>query len=257
MSGSHRNNTLKTPLYGNCHVQNPDGVHIFNCGEKKARWYLKRNLAVVIEQNPFTIRLTFIPHGNGHANDDFYLQERDNICVCCGSSAELTKHHVVPFMYRKFFTENLKDHTSYDILPLCYECHENYEEHAQQFKRELAIEYAAPKTEIKTLDVELKNVCMAASALLLHKTSIPLVRQEYLMEVLRKYYGREVVETELQEIANIRYNVDRPEYKPEGQVVVERLEDIEVFVKRWRRHFLLTLKPEYMPQHWTPDRPIL
>lgn len=252
-----RNNTLKIPLYGNCRVENPDGIHIFNCGDKKAQWYLKRNLAKKINEEPLVIRLTFIPNGQGHAADSFYLQKRQNNCVCCGREEEMTKHHVVPYMYRRFFPDHLKNHTAYDILPLCHSCHEDYEIFAQQLKTEIAIELSVMKEDVKVVDFELKNVCMAASALLLHRDLIPSVRYEYLMDIVRKYYGHhEVTTAELEEASHLRYNTKRDTYKPEGQAVVESLDSIEAFVKRWRRHFITTMFPQHMPEHWTVDRPL-
>ena len=250
-----RNNTLKIPLYGNCRVQNPDGVHIFNCGEKKANWYLKRNLADIIQENPFTIRLNFAPNGKGHANDSFYLQERQNICVCCGTHEQLTKHHVVPYCYRRFFPERLKNHTAYDVLPLCYECHEKYEGFAQQFKKELAKEHSVPKENTTVIDPELKKVCLYATALL-KQASIPADRYDMMMNVIRSFYRRDITVEDLEKASQIRYNTHRADYKPEGQSVVESLNNVEEFVKRWRQHFVDVMKPQHMPKYWIVDRPL-
>lgn len=252
------NNILKTPLYGNCRVENPEGTHIFNCGDKKARWYLSRSLAEIVKSDPLTIRLKFTPNGKGHAADDFYLQKRQNICVCCGRDDQLTKHHVVPFMYRSHFPDHLKDHNSYDILPLCYECHEKYEIYAHQFKKVLAKEHAVEK-EIKVFDPELKKVCSAASALC-SVSEIPEERYEYLIDIVRKHYAKlgqfSVTLADVEKASQIKYKTNREDYKPEGQAVVENLDSIEVFVKRWRQHFVSTLKPQHMPQYWDVDRPL-
>jgi hypothetical protein len=252
-----RSNTLKVPLYGNCRVQNPEGTHIFNCGEKKAKWYLKRDLAQVIQESPLVIRLNFVPNGQGHANDSFYLQERQNLCVVCGITDKLTKHHVVPYCYRRFFPEKLKNHTAYDVLPLCYECHEKYETSAHQFKKKLTEELAIPKGRSRTVDTERKNVCLAASALLRHRGDIPQERLDYLIETLRQHYGRSEISIEdLENASQLEYNTRRQEYKPEGQAVVESVDDIESFVKRWRQHFVDTMNPQHMPRYWVVDRPL-
>jgi len=257
MSKEHSHNTLKIPLYGNCRVQNPEGTHIFNCGEKKAKWYLKRGLAEVIQEVPLIIRLNFIPNGQGHANDDFYLQERQNICVSCGRVDQLTKHHVVPYCYRRFFPEHLKNHTAYDVLPLCYECHETYEGFAHQFKKQLTNEFAIPKEKARIVDTELKNVCLAASALLKHKDYIPEERYNYLIGIIAKYYDKpEVTIQDIEAAASIDYNTQREDYKPEGQAIVESLNDIETFVRRWRQHFVDVMNPRHMPKYWTVDRPL-
>jgi len=260
MSKEHSHNTLKIPLYGNCRVQNPDGTHIFNCGEKKAQWYLKRSLAEVITATPLVIRLNFVPNGKGHADDSFYLQDRQNICVCCGRLDSLTKHHVVPYCYRRFFPAGLKNHTAYDVLPLCYECHEKYETSAHKFKKQLTAEYDVPKEKGTVVDTELKNVCLAASALLRHKENIPNERYEYLIGTVRKYYeaqGQLTVDlVDIERAATLEYNTQRENYKPEGQSIVESLNDIEAFVKRWRQHFLDTMQPQHMPKYWVVERPL-
>lgn len=250
-------NTLKVPLYGNCRVQNPEGIHIFNCGEKKAKWYLKRGLAEIIREAPLVIRLNFIPNGQGHANDNFYLQERQNICVSCGRTDRLTRHHVVPYCYRQFFPERLKNHTAYDVLPLCCACHERYESFAQQFKKQLADEYGIPKEKAHLVDAGLKNVCMAASALVRQAQDIPEERHEYLIAILQKHYDRiEITAADIEAAAHLEYKTRREDYKPEGAAIVESLNDIEAFVKRWRQHFVDTLAPKFLPPYWEVNRPL-
>jgi hypothetical protein len=61
---------------------------------KKLNWYLDRNLAEKLDD--CSIRLIFQPNGVGHVNPDeeYYLEDRDNICVVCGTSSDLTLHHV-------------------------------------------------------------------------------------------------------------------------------------------------------------------
>lgn len=258
MSKKIKNTTLKTPLYGNCRVQNPEGTHIFNCGTKKSNWYLKRKLADVIQEAPLIIRLKFTPNGFGHANDNFYLQERQNICVCCGSNSQLTKHHVVPLCYRRFFPEALKNHSAHDILPLCIACHEKYETFADKFKSALLIEFNIDKlSNAMAVNVEHKKVCLYASALLRYKDTIPDKRYNKMMDVIRKYYGRnEITSDDLNKASTIEYNTLRPDYIPEGKLVVDAITDIEAFVKRWRQHFVVSMEPNHMPQYWSVDRPI-
>lgn len=250
------NNTLKIPLYGNCRVQNPSGTHIFNCGEKKAKWYLKRDLAIVIQHIPLTIRLNFAPNGLGHASDNFYLQERKNICVCCGTDQYLTKHHVVPYCYRRFFPNNLKNHTAYDILPLCYDCHEKYEGFAQQFKKQLVIEYDIRAQDSSVVNPELKKVCLYAAALL-RGEKIPKDRHDMMMNVIRSYYNRDKISySDLEAAAKIKYNTNRENYKHEGKSIVEKLntDEVNLFIIRWREHFIINTNAKYLPDFWNVNR---
>ena len=49
----------------------------------------------------------------------------------------------------------------------------------------------------------------------------------------------------------------RSAYKTHGQMVVEELNGLEgigKFVIRWRKHFLVTMEPKYLPKWWKVDR---
>ncbi len=251
--------TLKTPLYGNCRVEDPAGLHIFNASMKKCRWYLRKELADVINKEPFTIRLTFVPKGGGRKFDPFYLQKRENICVCCGSIQSITRHHIVPIMYRKWFDDEIKDHSSHDILPVCYSCHEKYETFADAFKAELLKEVGIDtgKPYAMVLDTALKKVCLYATALLKHREAIPADRYNNMMGVIREHYGKqEITDDDLVNASKVEYNTRRIDYVPEGKLVVDAIGDIEVFIRRWRNHFLTFTEAKYMPKYWDVNRPI-
>lgn len=248
-----KNNTLKTPLYGNCQVQKPDGTHIFSCGNKKANWYLKRKLATTIQQEPLVIKLNFEPNGLGNAKEPFFLQKRENRCVCCGSLEALTRHHIVPFCFRKFFPVDIKDHNAYDVLPLCHNCHDEYEQHANILKKEIISEYGVVDECSQVIDKILKKVCLSASVLL--ERVIPLKRYNLLLNVLRVYYKKDNITTEdIENAAGIKYIFQKDGYKSPYQSVVEQITDIEVFTKRWRKHFVEHTKSKYLPTYWSVDR---
>jgi hypothetical protein len=71
--------------YQGCKLLSKDGVHLCNINEKKCRWYLKKNLAILVEEKNAsggkTIQLKFKAKGRGHAGDEFYLTEMHNRCV--------------------------------------------------------------------------------------------------------------------------------------------------------------------------------
>ena len=95
-SGSNNLNTENWKVY------HPNGKHMFNCGEKKTRWYLERNLAVDIGNKK--IKLTFIPRGNGFEdNEEFGRGIREARCVVTGIEENLQRHHIVPYCYRTYF----------------------------------------------------------------------------------------------------------------------------------------------------------
>lgn len=62
----------------------PDGELLSNCDMKKAQWYIDRQLAEKVFDEPFTIRLLFEPNGRTGTlkphtdlyDDNFYTVER-------------------------------------------------------------------------------------------------------------------------------------------------------------------------------------
>lgn len=53
-------------LYGNIVVLHPEGFPMFHCGINRAIWYLERDKAKIISNDPQTIQLTFIPNGQSN-----------------------------------------------------------------------------------------------------------------------------------------------------------------------------------------------
>lgn len=247
--------TLSRLPYGNYKVLNRDGELMFRCDDRKANWYLKRNLAKIVSNN--TVQLLFETKGCGHVGDEFFLQEKLNCCCVCGSHDHLTKHHVVPKGYRKFFPEELKSHSSYDVVTMDIDCHELYEEHAANLKKIIAKEFGIPvHGKGKTRDEKLCRVRAAAYALINHGHKMPHERAEALRDRLREHYGHyDIAQEELEKSADLSCLSDS-DYVPHGKYVVEHVGDLEAFVKRWRDHFVLTMKPKFLPDGWSADRSI-
>jgi exonuclease 3'-5' domain-containing protein 2 len=251
-------NSLKTPAYHNCKVLDLNDQVMFHCGKKKANWYLNKKLADVISIDPFVIKFNFETNGSGHIGDDFYLQERENKCVCCGAEQQLTKHHVVPHCYRKYFPNNIKNHSYHDVLPLCICCHEKYEQFALEFRKRLAEEYDVPIADIGNMyDKELKTVVSAASALVRHSDKIPLSRRTHLVDVVKKYYNKnEITQEEMDDAARLKYCFKETQFVKHSELMVEKATDMQRFVEQWRAHFLAVMQPQHMPKYWEVKRSI-
>lgn len=74
------------------------------CDRKKAEWYIKKNLADIVEEQPFTVRLKFEPSGRALGEvGQYYTQIKINQCVVCGASENFIRKNVVPREYRKYF----------------------------------------------------------------------------------------------------------------------------------------------------------
>lgn len=233
----------------------PNGKIMCRCDEKRANWYLDRNLATIVIENPLIIRLDFEPKGFGHSDDPYYLSNKENICVVCGNkdALKLTKHHCVPKQYRKNFPEELKNHNSHDIVSICYKCHENYEKKALDFKRIIAREVGIELHVPREYDYVLRDIARSAYAIVKHGHKIPQDRKSILMKKISDYFKKEIKEEELGDIAGIEIVPIDIEHVDHGKFVVDQLDNfeaIEVFVQRWRKHFVDTMKPKFLPDYW-------
>lgn len=119
-------------MYQNCVIQNKDGTFLCYCNKKKIRWYIKKGIADEIDEH--TIRLRFEAKGSGSKDNPFYNQPRDNKCVVCGTTEDITKHHVVPLSFRKHLDIEYKSSKHHDVLPVCRTCHDEYEKQADLLK---------------------------------------------------------------------------------------------------------------------------
>ncbi|KAI8053488.1 hypothetical protein BDF22DRAFT_620040 [Syncephalis plumigaleata] len=272
-------------------------------GRKRIDWYLSRGLAELIddtsrlndlglvkedEDNCSTvIQLNFITRGRGRAGDAYYLEDRQDQCVGCGSSQHLTMHHVVPEVYRHHMPLTVKSRSSYDILPLCGHCHDKYEQVALTFKKSLAIQYGIPLEGMGWVECREEGaVRRAASALLLHRNKIPQERQEMLVNLVKEWWRNQTRETftdqteivlgiprqVLERASLLKQRVKGPEFIEHDAYVVEQLvrrqetidaqrrtcrwPDLEAFIRQWRQHFVDHVHPTHLSTHWHVDAPI-
>ena len=242
-------------VYGNCKMLAPDGTLLCRCHYDKVEWYVSRGLAEIVEQEPnITIQLNFEPKGMGNAGEPFYMQEKENRCVVCGAEEDLTKHHCVPACFRKCMPDEYKMNTSHDVLPVCVACHMEYEPAAQQLKEDIAKRFGiAFHPQVAKDDTEWK-AWKSANALLRYREQIPESRIGELTQVLRDFLGKEDVTQEDLEALG-----DRNPYKKfvgingHSQTIMDQIADLDEFIREWRQHFLDTMQPKFMPEHWSVD----
>lgn len=232
--------TLKNQPYGNWQVLNLNGELIFRCSEKKANWYLKRSLAKI--QNEKIIQLTFETAGNGNQGNSYLLKEKENKCCVCGATKNLTKHHVVPHGYRKYFPEKIKSRASYDVVALCIDCHKIYEKEAFKLKKLISDEFFVPVDGVGLkINIKIRGI---ANAILKHKDKIPKPKLEFLMDEIKEFHEKNGI-ISLEEIAKLPI-VDKLNYVNTGKLIVEKIQNLDEFIKRWRTHFIDTMKPKFL-----------
>lgn len=246
------------PIYGNGVMLAPDGEMLCRCSVKKLKWYLDRDLAVWDKDDPPTIRLRFEPKGRYHAGDAVMLADRDNKCVVCGATENLNRHHIVPSCYRQYFPDEVKRHASYDIVPLCIECHEDYERIANNLKITIGEELGyLPGMAQRDHRNSLHGVKKAARTLLLHRDSMPEEKIERYTTVLQEYLKKDVISIDdLKDVSKIRPEDTLRTNMKHGEYIVKHCGDLQTFVERWRNHFLETMEPEFMIEGWDVKRNI-
>ncbi|CDS10446.1 hypothetical protein LRAMOSA03122 [Lichtheimia ramosa] len=264
-------------IYENWKVYSLQGKLMFRCNQKKARWYLDRELAVKRDKEEHAIQLTFEAKGQGHDENDYMIEDRKNICVVCASQAGLTLHHVVPYVYRQWFPLAIKSKSSRDLLLLCKECHDRYERHATAFKKSLALEHDMPMEGKGWIVIpEHRTMRKTASALISAANKMPIDRRQQLEQIIYEYWmqnaGWENLSwgQVLEKCTDFKDMERGPDFIEHGQGVVqhlmsnmymnqenkERWPDLEKFIKQWRQHFLDYAQPSHLSSKWSVDSDI-
>lgn len=213
--------SCKSPVYDNCRIYANDGRLLCYCDRRKLEWYLRRDLAKIVEEDPPAIILLFEPKGRPEdEGNEFYIQSKKNICVGCGEKNHYLRYRIIPSCYRMHFPEHLKSHRSHDIVLLCVDCHERAHTAAEKYKKQIAKDFEVPLFVEKIADSGESNAVMlkqlsegvvdekgvpplqlriAAMALLRHGSAMPTKRQDELIQIVKTYFGgREVLPEDLE-----------------------------------------------------------
>ncbi|KAH9290554.1 hypothetical protein KI387_034671, partial [Taxus chinensis] len=203
--------SCKSPVYHNCRIYANDGRLLCYCDRRKLDWYIRRDLAELVQDDPPAVKLLFEPKGRPEdENNEFYIQSKKNLCVGCGETNHYLRYRIIPSCYRMHFPEHLKSHRSHDIVLLCIDCHEIAHSAAEKYKRQIAAEFGIPLFAKKVVDsgtngngnneveyvadggergVSPLQLRAAAIALMHHGSAMPKERREELVLVIKTYFG--------------------------------------------------------------------
>lgn len=234
--------------YDNHLVLSPDGLEMFRCNLKKVRWYLKRQLAEIVDKQNYDgndyliIKLKFTPRHLGNYNDIYYLQYLHSRCCVCGNEdkSQLTRHHIVPICFRKHMLHS-KNRSNHDVLLLCNKCHNIYEKHAQSLKYRLYYKFKLKfNTGHSAMSRLLKSFC-------LHGDKMPQEKNKSIAQRLEHYFKLSIAELKLKHkhIINTKY----PKF---GEIIINNIGETKYqqFTVMWRKHFVNQMSPRYLPKHW-------
>jgi hypothetical protein len=232
-------------LYGNYKMIHPNGELMCYCSTRRAKWYTDRDLAEYDEDN--IVRLKFTP--NGFGEPDILLEGRKNICVMSGVDNDLTKHHVVPTQYRKFFDYIYKDKNSLDIVLLNRDRHDDYEIIANDLKYQLENDFIKEHGDIFEEENE-KSKLFAEykkyNSVLHNNLKIPADKQIYMqmrLDGIGKKYN-----VGINEVLEYLQNINNAYSK----YVVDYI-GVEILIVLWKLHFIKFAKPKFLPNFWKPN----
>lgn len=247
-------------LYSNCKLLAQDGSFLSHVDEGRLHWYIKHGLATIEPSDANAIRLNFTPKNRSYRHDDeFYATPLVNRCVVCGTNEKLTRHHVIPQSFRRYFAEEFKSRASHDVLAVCRPCHDEYNLHEVELRREIAERYQADVWGLgPAKDSGIREVASAAKALLNHGERLPRKREDELLLIVIDYLDKWPEKEDLEEVARQWPPRGANGYLTLGELVVSRCntEQLNELAKEWRRHFVETMKPKYLPAGWSTERPL-
>lgn len=236
-------------LYSNWTLLAPDGQTLTRCSKKRALWYVRRSLAELVDPAAGVARLLFEPKSRPAQFDHYSLAPKANACVCCGGTDNLTKHHVIPSMFRKHFPFEAKTRQSHDVLLMCFACHERYETRADELKSRLIAQTGA-----RFCGHPFETAKRFAKTLLAHRAQIPPGRQAEMISKISRLCG--IPETP--DAPSLALELAVPETELPGAHVVKQAlaeQGLQNFVEMWRLHFLEHAAPAFLPDGWDPRRP--
>lgn len=233
------------PELDNFLMISPDDLPMARIDKKRAEWYLKKNLATKINED--TIKLLFIPKGNGRVKEPYYLQKIENICVICGSNKDITKHHIVPYRYRKFFDLELKSHSSYDVLLVCRKCHDSYEKEVNIIKTKVFEQFTGLSFLEQRIKLKKQSNAISCAKSLLNNNLHKRAKEKCIFKV-EEYLGRKLTEEDVLKLSKIEIKGSL-----DGDFLVNKLKEsskIDEFILFWRKHFIEKTKPKFLPKYW-------
>ena len=237
-------------IYDSFEIQDPRGKLLFLCDKKKVNWYIKKNLVEHVDGQ--TYKLKFEPKGKGNTNP-FFLERLPNHCVVCGVKERLSKHHIVPYQYRKVLPNDYKNSNHFDVLCVCLDCHEDYEEKANRLKDTLHKEYGVQLNKYTSINKTITAINGILYTLKEKHKELPPQAIDSLLNNLRKYIKYEIT---LEEAITMDFHDIPSENILENRDAIfmdkylAAAHTYEDFIIMWREHFLTTMNPQFMSKNW-------
>lgn len=226
-------------MFDNIALLTPDDQLLARVSKDRVKWYVERDLADQVDET--TVRLKFEPRSR-KVYYEYELEPRPNKCVVCGTKNKPSRHHVVPYRFRKYLPAEYKNRNIFDLLIVCRDCHDTYHIIADKFIVELF-----EKHGVVDQRKEIELIRNPAKGLANFWDRIPEARRQNMIERVSNYTGIQVTFANIEEVIDLlnrQFTACNPD-----QNLVECF-DIKDFVIMWRLHFIDTMKPKHLSQTW-------
>lgn len=254
---------MKSPMYHNIVMVDPDGEVLSTVSQRKANWYIKKGLGQWTGY--CRLQLNFVPNqpqSEPSPNHVYNQSIKHNQCVVCGDHQHYMRHYIVPYAYRSLLPRRFKEHLAHDVVLLCAECQVRAEKavHARRRQLEDGLRHDPATAQAHLTDSERYKVRNAGLALLRWRDKLPSVKIDEYQAFLRQWFGLEdLTDTHYQDAANVDYRVANPLYISGPDLVRASLTSGDAmgdFVRDWRCHFVEHMQPQHLPKGWSIDSPV-
>uniref|UniRef100_A0A7S3PU05 HNH domain-containing protein n=1 Tax=Chaetoceros debilis TaxID=122233 RepID=A0A7S3PU05_9STRA len=261
--------TMKSKMYDNITLCDPQGEALSKISKKKANWYIKKGLADFIDGKEDSVRLKFEPKARSQ-DADYGMSTKKNVCVACGEPENQMRFYIVPYAYRHLFPEKYKQHISHDIVSLCANCHLLCGQQTQIRMDEIEEKFNIVKKY--STDHRLYKVRSSALALMNWRLKIPAEKVSWHIDIVRRYLiddcdlddscikDETIPKDLLQKACDIDFRVLNTAFVPGPDLVVASMADddekLAKFIRAWRVFFLETIHPRHLPQGWSIEYPV-
>ena len=268
----------------------PDGQILCYCDNKKMTWYISRNLAEMISEDPPIFRLFFEPNARGCKDENdkssnFYITSRSNCCVICGKEENYLRFHIIPLIYRSCFPENLKSHKSHDVVLLCLSCHEKARNVYEKKMKEISKKYNVPinvQSDGKINFLKLQQFKKKCKVLRRENKPLPEEARNKIKKNIfnsigelkdssnhfKDFIEKNNIKCDKEEDINDKFlelfsenfeieNLSEGKKNMHGQLVLEKVKDLKEFIMNWRKFFVDSFNPQFLPEEWSIEHEIV
>ena len=225
------------------------GKVLSHISRKRARWYLRKELAD--EDEDGSIELRFEPKGEGTEHCKRQSRKpKKNECVACGDAKKVCRTFVVPRAYRKLLPRRFKSRSSHDVILLCMLHAEKWQKSQRKMQLALANEIGARIEEIGSTP--------AAFALKIARKQKARERRRMGMEIdsISPRLPQASFDSNWTfELRVLWHKCRRRERDEKGEFTYDEMQ-LQIFHERWRTFFLQEMQPGHMPEGFSITTPI-